>query len=101
MSYNANPKAEYRYDKFLHRVPYEKTPSVYAECDILLKSSWLESFSYPPIEMMATGGFCVVVPNNGNHEYLVDGENCLLYPQGDIDAAISAIEQICNRRHNR
>lgn len=96
MSYNANPKAEYRYDKFLHRVPYEKTPSVYAECDILLKSSWLESFSYPPIEMMATGGFCVVVPNNGNHEYLVDGENCLLYPQGDIDAAISAIEQICN-----
>ena len=51
MSYNANPKAEYRYDKFLHRVPYEKTPSVYAECDILLKSSWLENFSYPPIEM--------------------------------------------------
>ena len=96
MSYNAHPKSKYRYDKFLHRVPYEDAPKVYADCDILIKSSWLESFSYPPIEMMATGGFCVVVPNGGNKEYLVDGENCLLYPLGDIDAAVSAIERICD-----
>ncbi|MFR3431543.1 MAG: hypothetical protein ACLTTH_16335 [Holdemanella porci] len=32
---------------------------VYADCDILLKTSLLESFSYPPIEMMATGGYVV------------------------------------------
>ena len=32
--------------------------------------------------MMATGGYAVVVPNGGNKEYLVDGENCLLYPHG-------------------
>lgn len=47
-------------------------------------------------EQMEKKVLSVFVPNNGNHEYLVDGENCLLYPQGDIDAAISAIEQICN-----
>ena len=58
---------------FLHRVPYEKTPEVYAACDILLKTSLLESFSYPPLEMMASGGYVVAVPNGGNLEYLKDG----------------------------
>lgn len=95
MSYNAKPKNQYRYDKFLHKVPYDKVGQVYADCDILIKSSWLESFSYPPLEMMATGGFCVVVPNGGNQEYLVDGVNCLQYTQGRIHEAVSAIERIC------
>lgn len=53
---------------------------VYASCDILIKTSLLESFSYPPLEMMATGGIAIVLPNDGNVEYLKDGENCLLYP---------------------
>ena len=67
---------------------------VYDKCDILLKSSWLESFSYPPLEMMATGGFCIVVPNGGNKEYLKDGENCLFYKLGDINSAIKRIERL-------
>ena len=46
--------------------------------------------------MMATGGYSVVVPNDGNKEYLVDGENCLLYPCGEIDRAVEAIERICS-----
>ena len=36
-----------------------------------------------------------MVPNSGNVEYLKDGENCLLYKQGDIEDAISKIEKIC------
>lgn len=96
MSYNAEPKPEYRVDRFLHKVPYEKVYEVYVQCDILLKSSILESFSYPPLEMMASGGFAVVAPNDGNREYLKDGENCLMYPQGDLSAAVRAIESICN-----
>ncbi|MFQ7282079.1 MAG: glycosyltransferase family 4 protein, partial [Christensenellales bacterium] len=94
MSYNAKPKAHYRVDKFLHQIPYEKVAEVYHQCHILIKSSFLESFSYPPLEMMATGGYSVVVPNGGNQEYLRDGENCLLYPCGDVDAAVAAIERI-------
>lgn len=101
MSYNAKPKEHYRVDKFLHKVPYEKVPEVYDQCHILIKSSFLESFSYPPLEMMATGGYTVVVPNGGNSEYLVDGTNCLLYPCGDIDAAVQAIERIVNDRSLR
>ena len=94
MSYNGNPTSWYRVDRFLHRVPYEKTPEVYAACDILLKTSLLESFSYPPLEMMASGGYVVAVPNGGNLEYLKDGENCILYPQGNLAEAKAAIERI-------
>ena len=67
---------------------------IYGQCDILLKTSILESFSYPPLEMMATGGYVVAVPNEGNKEYLKDGENCLFYGQGTIDEAVEKIERI-------
>lgn len=95
MSYQGKPKDWYRVDKFLHRVPYGDVPDVYLVCDILLKTSILESFSYPPLEMMATGGYVVAAPNDGNVEYLRHGENCLFYEQGDIAAAAEAIERIC------
>lgn len=94
MSYNAKPKEWYRVDKFLHRVPYEEVQKVYADCDILLKTSLLESFSYPPIEMMATGGYVVALLNDGNKEYLEDGKNCLIYPNGDVEQAVQCIERI-------
>lgn len=94
MSYNAEPKDWYHVDKFLHKIPFSEVADVYRQCHILLKTSFLESFSYPPLEMMATGGYAVVVPNDGNQEYLVDGKNCLLYPCGDLDAGLAAIERI-------
>lgn len=96
MSYNAQPKEWYRVDKFLHKIPFEKVADVYRQCHILLKTSFLESFSYPPLEMMATGGYSVVVPNGGNKEYLINEENCLLYPCGEIDKAVEKIKRICN-----
>ena len=93
MSYNAKPKSWYKIDKFLHRVPYDQVADVYRQCHILLKSSELESFSYPPIEMMATGGFVVVAPNGGNAEYIRNEENCLTYDH-HIEDGISAIKRI-------
>lgn len=94
MSYQGKPKPDYYVDKFLHQIPYSEVPDIYRQCDILIKTSVLESFSYPPLEMMATGGYVVVVPNGGNVEYLVDEENCMMYPQGDIDKALQCIERI-------
>lgn len=94
MSYNGNPKSWYRVNKFLSKVPYEKVKNIYKECDILIKTSLRESFSYPPLEMMATGGYCIVLPNNGNLEYLKDEENCLFYKKGDIDSAVKSIERL-------
>lgn len=95
MSYLGEPKQWYYVDRFLHKVPYEKVPDVYRKCHILIKSSILESFSYPPLEMMATGGYVVVAPNEGNIEYLRDKENVLFYQRGNIDSAVKAIEEIC------
>ena len=94
LSNNGKPKDWYQIDKFLNEIPHEKINQIYEECDILLKSSWFESFSYPPLEMMATGGYCIVVPNDGNAEYLKDGENCLLYKLGDINDAVKCIERL-------
>ena len=94
MSYNAKPKSWYKVDKFVSKVPYEKVNEIYEKSDILIKSSWLESFSLPPLEMMATGGYCIVASNNGNEEYLKDEENCLLYKLGDIDSAVECVEKL-------
>ena len=94
LSYQGEPKKWYRVDKFYHRVPHDEIGKIYEECDILLKTSILESFSYPPLEMMATGGFVVAVPNEGNQEYLKDGENCLFYEQGNIEEAVAKIEKV-------
>lgn len=98
MSYQGKPKDWYRVDRFLHKVPYAEVPDIYRQCHILIKSSILESFSYPPLEMMATGGCVVVAPNGGNVEYLRDGENCLFYRQGDeADAIEKIMELVANK----
>jgi glycosyltransferase involved in cell wall biosynthesis len=96
LSYQGEPKKWYYVDKFMHKVPYDEVGKVYSNCDILIKSSILESFSYPPLEMMATGGVNLVVPNGGNIEYLKDEYNCLFYEQGNIDMAIKQIHRIIN-----
>ena len=101
LSYEKEPKDWYRVDNFYHKVPHSEVGKIYQESDILIKTSILESFSYPPLEMMATGGLVVVVPNDGNSEYLIDGENCLLYEQGDIDSAVSKIEKIVSDKKLR
>lgn len=94
MCYTGKTKDWYRVDKNLGRVPQEKTGDVYRQCHILLKTSILESFSYPPLEMMATGGCVVVCPNEGNVEYLVDGANCLMYEQGNYEEARGLIGRL-------
>ena len=96
LSYQGQPKKWYHVDRFYNRVPHDEVGKIYGECDILLKTSILESFSYPPLEMLATGGFVVAVPNDGNLEYLKDGDNCLFYEQGDIDSAVDKINKIVN-----
>ena len=94
LSSNGLPKNWYKFDKFYNKVPFEQVKKIYYDCDILIKSSWLESFSYPPLEMMATGGYCIVVQNEGNKEYLRNEENCLFYRLGDIDSAVNNINRL-------
>lgn len=94
LSYRKEPKEWYHVDYFYNRIPPEEVGKIYAKCDILLKTSLVESFSYPPLEMMATGGFVVVIPNGGNVEYLKDEENCLMFESGEEGKAIAQINRI-------
>lgn len=94
LSYESQPKKWYHVDKFFHKILYNKVSSIYKQCHILLKSSTLESFSYPPLEMMATGGIAVVRENGGNREYLVNEENCLIYNPENLQSAVDCIERI-------
>jgi hypothetical protein len=66
--------------------------AIYASCDVLLKMSRVESFSYPPLEMMATGGGAVVRDVTGLDEYAVDGENCLIV--SDVEGARRAVRRL-------
>ena len=101
LSYYAEPKDWYEVDNFHQKIPSELVGSIYQQNDILLKTSLLESFSYPPLEMIATGGFVVVIPNGGNLEYLVDQENCLMFQPGDDKKAIENIEKIVSDKKLR
>lgn len=101
LSYRREPKPWYRVDHFYNRIAPEEVGKIYSSCDILIKTSLVESFSYPPIEMLATGGLCVVLPNGGNMEYLRDGENCLFYEQGNINDAVKKIERILKDKNLR
>ncbi len=101
LSYQGKPKDWYYVDNFMHKVPHDEVGKVYASCDILIKSSILESFSYPPLEMMATGGLVVAVPNEGNVEYLENEYNCLFYQQGNIEQAVNQINRVVNDKELR
>ncbi len=94
LSYEQEPKSWYHVDHFYQKVPHEEVGKIYQKTDILLKTSLLESFSYPPLEMMATGGICLVVPNEGNVEYLIDQKNCLFYEQGNVEDAVKKLNQL-------
>ena len=96
LSYEKEPKKWYKVDKFYHKVPHDEVGKIYGACDILLKTSILESFSYPPLEMMATKGLVVALENGGNVEYLKNDYNCLFYERGNIKDAIEKIELLRN-----
>mgnify|MGYP000863567147 FL=1 len=98
LSYNAAPKDWYRVDHTYIKIPSDEVGQIYADHDILVKSSVLESFSYPPLEILATGGLPVLVKNDGNAEYVVDGENAIYYKINNIDDAIRKIEKIVANR---
>jgi glycosyltransferase involved in cell wall biosynthesis len=78
VSGNGVPPSHWQYDQFFEKVPLHEMPRIYRACDILLKMSTVESFCYPPLEMMACGGVPVILEVSGIEEYARDKENCLI-----------------------
>jgi len=93
VSSSGRPAASWRCDRFFESVSYETMKHIYSSCDILLKMSRVESFLYPPLEMMACGGVPVVADVTGTDEYLVDNYNSLVIPN-DVKAARNAVQRL-------
>lgn len=68
--------------------------SVLREQDILLSTSWYESFSLPPLEAMASGVAVVCTQNGGITTYGQNGDNCLLAEPGDIESLCHHIQAL-------
>ncbi len=94
MYYAGSPKEHYPVDFWHASIDGNKVGAIYRYCDVLIKSSLVESFSYPPLEMMATGGLVVVARNGGNAEYIEHEGNCLAYDAGDMDSAVSCFSRL-------
>ena len=70
--------------------PREAMPDMYAAHDVLLfPTLWDEPFGLVPLEAMCAGCVVVATGSGGSGEYLEDGVNCLVAPQGDA-AAVAA-----------
>jgi O-antigen biosynthesis protein len=94
VSSSGRPKPEWRCDRFFEKVPFDQMRHIYSSCDILLKMSRVESFCYPPLEMMACGGTAVVGEVTGIDEYIVNGYNALVVAPGDVQGAQKALQTL-------
>lgn len=71
-------------------IPDEELVKVYNRTGIFLSTSIHEGFSLTPLEAMACGAVVVTAAADGNMVYAQDGENCLLVPPDDAQAAVDA-----------
>lgn len=91
VSGNGKPPASWEIDRFFEAVPFKKMAPIYSSCDFLLKMSYVESFSYPPLEAMACGCIPIVTRFTGYNEYIEANKNALVIDIGDIQGARKAI----------
>jgi glycosyltransferase involved in cell wall biosynthesis len=69
--------------------------AAYAAADaILFPSEWPEPWGLVPLEAMSIGRPVIATGTGGSGEYLVDGENCLLFPPGDAAALAERVRRL-------
>jgi len=81
------------------RVRFRRFPSdeevnvLLNETTVLVQTSKHEGFCLPPLEAMAAGAAVVCTDSNGNRDFCVDGENCLM-PGRDPQEVADAIDRL-------
>lgn len=67
----------------------------YRDADaVLFPSEWPEPWGLVPLEAMSVGRPVIATGTGGSGEYLVDGENCLLFPPGDAAALAGRVREL-------
>ena len=80
--------------EFLGPRPREKLGELYRRHDILVFTSvWEEPFGLTHLEAMASGTVVVSVDHGGPAEFLVDGENSLLFPAENAQALARQVQK--------
>ena len=82
---------------FTGHIPYEKLPEYYHQADLYISPSHVDGSSVSLMEALASGLPCLVSDIPANKEWVVDGHNGWLFPDGDVDALeqriLFAVEQ--------
>lgn len=68
----------------------------YSAADVLLSLSYEETFGLTIVEAMACGTPAIVYDNTAQPE-LITPETGKVVPMGDVDAVLSAIEEVCSK----
>ncbi|MDO9316063.1 MAG: glycosyltransferase family 4 protein [Burkholderiaceae bacterium] len=72
----------------LTNVPSSEIPAVLGNLDVLMSSSYVESFSYSLLEAMSMRLPIIATDVGGNREMMVHGESGLIVPPGDVPALV-------------
>jgi glycosyltransferase involved in cell wall biosynthesis len=82
---------------FHGRVEHASLPAIYRAHDVFVfPSVWAEPFGLTHLEAMASGTPVISTPNGGPGEFLIDGENALLFPAEDVGALASRLSLLLN-----
>ena len=76
------------------RVPHAELPAVLATSDVFVFPSLLEGFGRVTLEAMASG--LPVITTRNAAGAVVDGENGLVIPAGDVDALAGALRRLAS-----
>jgi glycosyltransferase involved in cell wall biosynthesis len=84
--------------QFLGQVPHKDMPKLLAQGDIYVSTSPYDGTSVSLLEALASGAFPVVTDIPANREWIVNGDNGFLFPEGnETILAKKIVEAIRNR----
>jgi glycogen synthase len=83
--------------EFLGAVSRSRLLSLYADADaVVFPVVWEEPWGLVPLEAMGRGRPVVATGRGGSGEYLVDGDNCVLFPAGDAGGLAEAVRRVAS-----
>ena len=84
--------------QFTGYINQEELPRYYNEADVYISPSHVDGSSVSLMEAMACGLPCLVSDIPANKEWVTEGENGWLFPDGDADALAEVILRVAENR---
>jgi len=77
--------------EFAGHIPYEQLPEYYHKADLFISPSHIDGSSVSLMEALASGLPCLVSDIPANKEWIENGKNGWLFPDGDVDSLENSI----------